>query len=288
MPNPRRRARRLALAAALLGGPAAARPAGAQPAAPRPAPAAAPAAAPAPGDAPNTLSAAERAAGWRLLFDGRSFAGWRGLGRDTVPTAHWQVEGGAIKKIPSGQVPVQADGQPVGGGDLMTEATYGDFELTWEWRVSPGGNSGVKYNVSEELSTSVPPRNAAKGFEYQMIDDDRHPDGRLVKHKTGDLYDLIASGDRKQVRPAGEWNRSRLVFRGTHGEHWLNGAKVVEYDLGTPAMRAALAASKYKDWAWFGERRRGHLVLQDHNDAVWFRSLKLRELGAGQRADAGR
>ncbi len=238
--------------------------------------------------APNTLTAAERAAGWRLLFDGRSLAGWRGLGRDTVPTAHWTVEGGAIKKIASGQVPVQADGQPVGGGDLMTEATYGDFELTWEWRVSPGGNSGVKYNVSEERSTSVQPRHAAKGFEYQMIDDDRHPDGKLVKHKTGDLYDLIASNERKRVRPAGEWNRSRLVFRGTHGEHWLNGEKVVEYDLGTPRMAAALAASKYKDWAWFGERRRGHLVLQDHNDAVWFRSLKLRELGAGLRADARR
>lgn len=236
----------------------------------------------------NALTAAERAAGWRLLFDGRTLAGWRGLGRDTVPTAHWTVEDGAIKKIASGRVPVQADGQPVAGGDLMTIATYGDFELAWEWKVSPGGNSGIKYNVSEERSTAVPPPNAAKGFEYQMIDDDRHPDGKLVKHRTGDLYDLIASNDRKHVRAAGEWNRSRLVFRGTHGEHWLNGEKVVEYELGSPQMTAALAASKYRDWPWFAERRRGHLVLQDHGDAVWFRALKLRELDAGTRAGATR
>ena len=276
-PMPRPRAT-LAVAAALL---AAAPPAARAQSRPVSAPAAVPATAGAPGTRPNTLTAAERAAGWRLLFDGTSLRGWRGLGRDTVPTAHWTVEDGAIKKIASGQVPVQADGQPVGGGDLMTEATFGDFELTWEWRLSPGGNSGVKYNVSERLSTSVAPPNAAKGFEYQMIDDDRHPDGRLATHRTADLYDLVAADGRKRVRPAGGWNRSRLVFRGTHGEHWLNGAKVVEYDLGTPRMRAALAASKYRGWAWFGERRRGHLVLQDHNDAVWFRDLKLRELGAG-------
>src|SRR5687768_947417 len=229
-------------------------------------------------DAPNQLTAAERAAGWRLLFDGTTLRGWRGLGRDTVPSAHWTVDGGAIKKIPSGQVPVQADGQPIGGGDLMTVATYGDFELTWEWKVAPGANSGVKYNVSESLSTAIEPRHAAKGFEYQVIDDDRHPDGRIAKHQTADLYDLVAADAGKPVRPVGEWNRSRLVLRGPRGEHWLNGERVLAYDLGTPAMTAALAASKYRDWAWFGERRRGHVVLQDHNDAVWFRSLKIREL----------
>jgi len=233
------------------------------------------------GGAHNTLTAAERAAGWRLLFDGASLEGWRGLGRDTIPTAHWVVEGGAIKKIASGQVPVAPDGQPIGGGDLMTEATFGDFELTWEWKISPGGNSGIKYNVSEQLSTTLPPRHAAKGFEYQMLDDDRHADGKLATHRAGALYDLIAPNDRKRLRPVGEWNQSRLVFRGMHGEHWLNGEKIVEYDLGTPRMQAALAASKYKDIPWFAERRRGHLVLQDHNDAVWYRDLKVRELDPG-------
>jgi quercetin dioxygenase-like cupin family protein len=160
----------------------------------------------------------------------------------------------------------------------MTEALFGDFELRWEWRVSPGGNSGIKYNVSEPLSTAIQPRNAAKGFEYQILDDDRHPDGKLESHRAGALYDLLPPGGRKRLRPVGEWNESRIVFRAGHGEHWLNGEKVVEYDLGTPPMAAALAASKYRDWAWFAERRRTPIVLQDHNDAVWFRGLKIREL----------
>jgi hypothetical protein len=228
--------------------------------------------------APNQLSDAERAAGWRLLFDGRTLGGWRGLGRDTIPAQHWVVEGGAIKKIASGKVPVQADGQPLEGGDLMTTDAFGDFELAWEWKVTPGANSGVKYNVSEELSTSMPPRHAAKGFEYQILDDDRHPDGALASHRAGALYDLFAPNERKRLRAVGEWNESRLVFRGPHGEHWLNGEKVVEFDLGTARMDSALAASKYRSIPWFATRRRGHIVLQDHGDEVYFRSLKIREL----------
>ncbi len=236
----------------------------------------------APAGAPhNTLTAAERAAGWRLLFDGTSLRGWRGLGRDTVPTAYWTVRDGAIEKRASGQVPHAPDGQPLEGGDLLTDATYGDFELRWEWKISPGGNSGVKYNVSEALSTTLEPRHAAKGFEYQMLDDDRHADGKLPTHRAAALYDLVAPNASKRLRPVGEWNTSRIVFRGTHGEHWLNGAKVVEFDLGTPAMHAALAASKYHVIPWFAERRRGPIVLQDHDDAVWFRDLKVRELPPG-------
>jgi hypothetical protein len=231
----------------------------------------------------NRLTDAERQDGWQLLFDGTTLRGWRGLGRDTVPTAHWTVDSGAIHKVPSGQVAVQADGQPLGGGDLTTDASYGDFELTWEWKVAPGANSGVKYNVSEQLSTSIPPRNAAKGFEYQIVDDDRHPDGKLIRHRTGDLYDLLPSNERKRVRPVGEWNQSRILFRGTHGEHWLNGEKVVEYDLGTARMTQALAASEYRAWSWFGQRRRTPIVLQDDDDAVWFRSLKIRDIGPAQR-----
>jgi predicted small lipoprotein YifL len=232
---------------------------------------------------PNQLTANDRAAGWTMLFDGQTLKGWRGLGYPTVPASHWVVADGAIKKISSGNVPVQADGQPLEGGDLMTEATYGDFELAWEWRVTPGANSGVKYNVSEELSTSIPPKHAAKGFEYQIIDDDRHPDGKLVTHKTGDLYDLFASNDRKHLRPVGEWNASRIVFVGRHGEHWLNGEKVVEFDLGTPRMDTALAASKYRTIPWFAERRRGHIVLQDHGDEVYFRSIRIRDLDTAKR-----
>jgi hypothetical protein len=229
----------------------------------------------------NTLTSAEAAAGWRLLFDGQRFRGWRGLGRDTVPTQHWRIQDGAIYKVPSGEVPVARDGQPLGGGDLTTIDAFRDYELAWEWKVSPGGNSGVKYNVSEEMSVANPPRHAALGFEYQILDDDRHPDAKMGvngNRTSAGLYDLIGPNGRKQARPVGEWNQARLIFRGNHGEHWLNGEKVLEYDLGTPSMNAALAASKYKDIAGFADRRKGHIVLQDHNDAVWFRNIKIREL----------
>jgi hypothetical protein len=229
-------------------------------------------------DGANQISAAERAAGWRPLFDGRTLAGWRGLGYQEIPAAHWTVDRGMIKKIASGTVAVQADGQPVGGGDLMTVDTFGDFELAWDWKVTPGANSGVKYNVSEELSTAMPPSHAAKGFEYQMIDDDRHPDGKLPTHRTSALYDLIAPPDDKPVNPVGDWNHSVIVFDGNHGEHWLNGRKVVEYQLGSPAMNAALARSKYAPIPWFATRRAGHIVLQDHGDEVYFRNLRIRDL----------
>lgn len=226
----------------------------------------------------NRLRGAERAAGWTLLFDGESLAGWRGLGAAGVPAQHWTVEQGAIRKIPSGTIPVQADGQPSEGGDLMTIATYRDFELAWDWKISVGGNSGVKYNVSEELSTAMPPRHAAKGFEYQMLDDARHADGKLPTHRTGALYDLIAPPDDKPARPVGEWNHSVIVFDGNHGEHWLNGRKLFDYELGSPAMTSALARSKYASIPWFATRRAGHIVLQDHGDEVFVRNIKLREL----------
>ncbi|PYP69504.1 MAG: DUF1080 domain-containing protein [Gemmatimonadetes bacterium] len=228
---------------------------------------------------PNELTAAERATGWRLLFDGRTLSGWRGLGYDSVPTAHWKVADGAIEKIASGNVPKLADGQPAHGGDLMTVDSFGDFELAFEWKVAPGANSGVKYNVSERLSMSQAPNHAALGFEYQILDDDRHEDGKLPSHRTGALYDLIAPNARKHVRPVGEWNRSRIVFRGRHGEHWLNGEKIVEFDLGTPRMDSLIAASKYRSIPGFADRREGggHIVLQDHGDEAYFRSIKVRE-----------
>ena len=228
----------------------------------------------------NQLTPAEKRDGWRLLFDGKTFNGWRGLGYDSVPSKHWVIEDGAIRKIASGKIARRPDGLPVAGGDLMTVDTFKDFELSWEWKVTPGANSGLKYNVSEELSTGPKKNNhSALGFEYQMIDDDRHPDGKLFKHKTGDLYDLVPSNDNKHAKPVGEWNQSRIVFRGNHGEHWLNGKKIVEYDLGTPEMKKALAESKWKQIPWFGERRTGHIVLQDHGDEVYFRNIKIRELG---------
>lgn len=228
--------------------------------------------------APNALSPAEQRDGWSLLFDGKTFNGWRGLGYDSVPTAHWKIENGAIRKIADGDVPRLADGQPAAGGDLMTRDTYRDFELTWDWKISRAGNSGVKYNVSEEISMAAAPNHAALGFEYQMLDDSLHEDNKVPSHRAGALYDLIAPNANKTLKPVGEWNSSRLVFRGNHGEHWLNGVRVVEFDLGTPLMDSALARSKYKVIPNFAERRAGHIVLQDHVDEVFFRNLKIRRL----------
>jgi hypothetical protein len=178
-----------------------------------------------------------------------------------------------------------ADGRPLVGGDLMTVDSFADFELSFEWKVTAGANSGVKYNVSEEMSlaqggagTQGGPTHSALGFEYQILDDDRHEDGKLPNHRSGALYDLIAPNDKKQLRPVGEWNRSRIVVRGNHGEHWLNGQKVVEFELGTARMDSLLAASKYKTIPGFGQKRTGHIVLQDHGDEVYFRNLKVRGL----------
>ncbi|MGQ0712863.1 MAG: 3-keto-disaccharide hydrolase [Gemmatimonadaceae bacterium] len=224
-----------------------------------------------------------RVHGWRPLFDGRSLAGWRGLGYDSVPTAHWRVVDGAIAKIPTAKVPRQADGQPASGGDLMTIDAFRDFELAFEWRVAPGANSGVKYNVSEELSLAQAANHAALGFEYQVLDDVRHPDNQIATHLAGSLYDILAPSAVKRLRPVGDWNSARIILRGNHGEHWLNGAKVVEFDLGTPRLDSLLARSKYKPIAGFADRRRGHIVLQDHGDEVYFRSIRIRELNGASR-----
>jgi hypothetical protein len=229
---------------------------------------------------PNTLTDDERRAGWRLLFDGKTFDGWRGLGYDSVPTAHWKIENGAIRKLADGQVPRLPDGQPAAGGDLMTRDTYRDFELTWDWKISRAGNSGVKYNVSEEISMANAPNHAALGFEYQMLDDSLHEDNKVPSHRTGALYDLIPPNANKgmALKQVGDWNRSTIVFRGNHGEHWLNGQKVVDFDLGTPLMDSLLAKSKYRDIKGFADKRAGHIVLQDHVDEVFFRNIKIRRL----------
>jgi hypothetical protein len=226
----------------------------------------------------NLLTAAERRDGWRLLFDGKSFDGWRGLGYDSVPTAHWTIENGAIRKIPTGQVARMPDGQPAAGGDLMTRYAFRDFEVRWDWKISRAGNSGVKYNVSEAISMAAAPNHAALGFEYQLLDDSLHEDNKVPSHRTGALYDLIRPNPSKTLKPVGEWNTSAIVFRGNHGEHWLNGTKVVEFDLGTPLMDTLLAHSKYRDIRNFAQRRAGHIVLQDHGDEVFFRNIKIRVL----------
>jgi len=235
----------------------------------------------------NRLTEQEKAEGWILLFDGETLLGWRGLDRENIPVDHWIVEDGAIKKVADKDVPLQEDGQPLEGCDLMTIQTFENFELALEWKISPGGNSGIKYNVSEEMSTAHPPDNAALGFEYQILDDERHLDALLGKDRTAAaLYDLIGP-ENKSLKPVGEFNSARIVFHGYHGEHWLNGVKVLEYDLNTPEMDKLIEGSKYRDILDFAQKRNGHIVLQDHADAVWFRNIKIRILNPDKSTESG-
>ena len=220
----------------------------------------------------NTLTAAEKAAGWKLLFDGKTTAGWRGAYKPDFPATGWAIEDGCLKVQPGSG----GEGGS-GGGDIVTAKQYGNFELQLDWRLSPGGNSGIKYFVSENLPK---PSGSAIGLEMQVLDDENHPDAKagISGNRTaGALYDLIAP-QTKAARPIGEFNQARLLVQGNHVEHWLNGVKVVEYELRSPELRALIAKSKYKSFAGFGEAKQGHILLQDHGNEVWFRNIKIREL----------
>lgn len=231
-------------------------------------------------DGQNRLTKAEKEAGWVLLFNGRSLKGWRGLGLSRIPEGHWVVEAGAIKNIATRDAPKDKDGKPTRNFDLATIRLFDNFELSFEWKLGPKGNSGLKYNVSEDLSRAyAETKNAAIGFEYQILDDTLNPDARVGPHRAAaSLYDILPVSA-SILKPVGEYNAARVVLNGNHGEHWLNGVKVLEYDLGTPEFAARIAAGKFKDIPGFADKRRGHIVLQDHGDAVWFRNIKLREFG---------
>lgn len=219
----------------------------------------------------NQLTPAEKAAGWKLLFDGRTTTGWRGFHQQGFPTTGWTVKDGCLMHV-AGQ-----GEQSQQGGDIITSDEYENFELQLEWRIAPGGNSGIKYFINE---TMPPTGLSGIGFEMQVLDDERHPDakkGRDGNRTAGGLYDLIAPTS-KRLKPVGEFNQARLVVKGNHVEHWLNGAKVVEFELGSERLRALIAESKYKDIAGFGQSHKGHILLQDHGDEVCYRNIKIREL----------
>ena len=209
----------------------------------------------------NTLTTEEKAAGWKLLFDGKTLQGWQLYNKKAAPEAGWKVEDGILKKLAKQR-----------GGDIVTEKTFDDFDLTWEWRIAAGGNNGLKYLVTEA-------RPSAPGHEYQMLDDDTHPDGKVgPKRQTASFYDVLPPSGNKSLKPVGEWNSSRVLIRGNHVEHWLNGAKVLEYELGSDVVKAGVAASKFKNAAGFGTKITGHIMLTDHGDECWFRNIKIREL----------
>ena len=214
--------------------------------------------------AENTaLTADEKATGWKLLFDGTSTKGWRSYKKDSFPSKGWKVEDGLLKKVAGEQ-----------GGDIVTEQKFEDFDLRWEWRIAAKGNNGLKYLVTEE-------RPGAPGHEYQMLDDVGHPDGKIgAKRQTASFYDVLPPAADKKLNAPGAWNSSRILMQGQRVEHWLNGAKVLAYELGSEAVKAAVAQSKFKNAAGFGTKIRGHILLTDHGDECWYRNLKIRELPA--------
>ncbi len=223
--------------------------------------------------APNTLTAAEKSAGWTLLFDGRSTNGWRGFNAESFPAAGWAVEDGALKKIGKGE-------KPGSGGDIITTGTYGDFELALDWKITPGANSGLKYLIAEPADHKG---RSGVGYEMQILDDERHPDAKAGvngNRTAGALYDLIPPSVHA-AKPVGEWNQARLIVKGRHVEHWLNGQRVVQFEIGSPEMKSLIAKSKYKSIAGFGDATSGHILLQDHGDEVWFRNIKIRKLTPG-------
>jgi hypothetical protein len=211
-------------------------------------------------EAPNQLTPKEQSSGWKLLFDGKTTKGWRSFKKETFPAQGWEVENEWLHCLGTT------------GGDIITDAEFGDFELQWDWKQAKGGNSGVKYFITES-------RKSAIGHEYQMIDEANEPDAKLAdgKHVTASFYDVLKP-EREATKPAGEINHSRIVVKGNHVEHWLNGVKVLEYDCGSPQVKEAVAKSKFKNVADFGDKIQGHILLQDHHSQVWFRNLKLRQI----------
>ncbi len=202
---------------------------------------------------------ADTAAGaWRSLFDGRSLDGWRGYRKDAVPDG-WRVVDGAITRVAS-------------GGDLITRDVFADFELTLEWKVAPGGNSGIMYRVTEDGAHAY-----ETGPEMQVLDGERHADGRSPLTSAGAVYGLYPARE-GAVKPAGEWNAARIVAHGSRIEHWLNGMEVARYEIGSADWEARVAGSKFREWPRYGRAGAGHIALQDHGDTVAFRNIRIREL----------
>jgi hypothetical protein len=221
----------------------------------------------------NTLSAHEKESGWRLLYDGHTSNGWRGATLTKFPVKGWLYDQGTMHVLPS------EGKEESGGGDIVTDGMYSAFDLSFEFKITPGANSGVKYFVTLSEVT----KGSAIGLEYQVLDDALHPDAKLGRNgdrTLASLYDLIPSNKQARfVRPIGAWNTGRIiVYPNNHVEHYLNGIKVLEYERGSKEFKDLVAISKYVIWKNFGEAKEGHLLLQDHGNEAWYRNIKVKRL----------
>jgi hypothetical protein len=223
---------------------------------------------------PNSLIAYEKQDGWKLLFDGKTSSGWKGAYKQTFPQKGWEIKNGMLTVLSS------QGGEATNGGDIVSLKQYGAFDLSFEFKLTPGANSGVKYFVTlSEQNTG-----SAIGLEYQVLDDSLHPDAKLGRNGNrtmASLYDLIKAEKQKRFirQPNAGWNMGRIiVYPNNHVEHYLNGVKVLEYERGSQAYRDLVAESKYKVWKDFGEARQGHILLQDHGNEVSYRSIKIKPL----------
>jgi hypothetical protein len=195
------------------------------------------------------------------LFSGKDTAAFRGYKQQGFPTSGWTVDNGALKTVP---------GQ---GGDIITRDNYKDYDLSFEWKVAPGANSGVIYNVDEAGGEAW-----HSGPEYQILDDAKHADGRNPKTTAASLYGIIAPNNSKVLKPVGEWNQARILNKKGHVEHWLNGAKVLEYDWNDPKLRETIKSTKFAEFSTFMARPEGHIVFQHHGDEVWFRNIRVKKV----------
>jgi hypothetical protein len=217
------------------------------------------------GQVANQLSKSEKRNGTKLLFDGKTFTGWHTYGKPGKVGASWTIEDGIIG----------FDLAKKDGGDLITDAAYVDYDFSVDWRISPNGNSGIIFNVTEDAVKYHSTYNT--GPEMQVLDDDGHPDGKINKHNSGDLYDLIKSSV-KVTKPVGEWNTARIVNNKGLLQLYLNGSKVVETRTDDANWKAMIAGSKFKTMPGFGVNMQGRIALQDHGNPVWYRNIKIKEL----------
>ena len=197
---------------------------------------------------------------WQSLLGDNPATHWRGYRRAELPSG-WQVVDGALTRVAA-------------GGDIISRETYDNFELTLEWKISPGGNSGIFFHVVEDSTLSAV---YLSGPEMQVLDNAGHADGKTPSTSAGSNFALHAP-TRDVTKPVGEWNQARLLVNGSHVEHWLNGEKIVEYEMWSDDWKQRVQASKFKDWTRFGMARSGHIALQDHGDWVAFRNIRIRRI----------